>query len=246
MTPVPELHVAGAWVVLGFLDSLGMHTPYHRVLWKFFLPYRAMRVPARAEFVAALGLSVLAAAGASRVLRATRRPAALFTLVGVALLAELRVAPIALVPAEVDVPGVYRWLARTPMRGGVVELPMGFGSHNFLYTLRAADHWRPLVDGTSGFQPAFERRLEEASERDPIPGAWMAALEAVPVSFLVVHRATLNPAEGSAIDRFLEGESRENRVRFVARFPAGTSEDEVYAVVKTEPRYVAGTPAPGS
>ncbi len=99
-TSAPELHVAGAWVVLGFLDSLGMHTPYHRALWKFILPYRAMRVPARAEFVAALGLSVLAAAGASRLLRATRRPAALFIVLGIALLVELRVAPIPLVPAE--------------------------------------------------------------------------------------------------------------------------------------------------
>lgn len=242
-TPRPELHVAGAWVVLGFLDSLGMNTPYHRLLWKFVLPYRAMRVPARAEFVAALGLCLLAAAGARRWLQATRRPAALFTLLGVALLAELRVAPIALLPAEVEVPGVYRWLARTPMTGGVVELPMGFGSHNFLYTLRAADHWRPLVDGTSGFQPAFERRLEEASERDPIPAGWMAELEAVPVSFLVVHRATLSPPEASALDVFLKSESRENRLRFVARFPAAGPEDEVYAVVKTEPRILSRTPS---
>ncbi len=232
-TSRPELHVAVAWVVLGFLDSLGMHTPYHRLLWKFILPYRAMRVPARAEFVAALGLSLLAAAGAHRLLRATRRPAALFALLGIALLAELRVAPIPLVSAEVRVPEVYRWLARTPMTGGVVELPMGFGSHNFLYTLRAADHWRPLVDGTSGFQPAFERRLEEASERNPIPGPWLNALEAVPVSFLVVHRATLSPAEASALDVFLKSGARDNRLRFVARFPAAGPDDEVYAVVRT-------------
>lgn len=231
-TSQPELHVAGAWVVLGFLDSLGMHTPYHRVLWKFVLPYRAMRVPARAQFVAALGLSLLAAAGARRLLRAMRRPSALFALLGIALLAELRVAPIPLVSAEVRAPEVYRWLARTPMAGGVVELPMGFGSHNFLYTLRAADHWRPLVDGTSGFQPAFERRLEEMSSRAPIPLEWMTALEAVPVSFLVVHRATLGPAEASALDAFLKSESGENRLRFVAHFPAAGPDDEVYAVVK--------------
>ncbi len=129
------------------------------------------------------------------------------------------------------------------MRGGLVELPMGFGSHNALYTLRAADHWRPLVNGTSGFQPAFERRLEEMSHRAPIPGSWMTALEAVPVSFLVVHRATLSPAEASALDVFLKSEARENRLRFVARFPAPPSEDDVYAVVRTEPRLRAGEAA---
>jgi hypothetical protein len=86
------------WGGLGFLGSLGLNAPFHRVLFEYVPGFAAIRVPARWAMIANLGLALLAGAGALALLeRVPRRPrAAALALLSVALLAELRAAPLEL------------------------------------------------------------------------------------------------------------------------------------------------------
>jgi len=69
-----------------------------------------------------------------------------------ALLFEDRVAPLSLHRGEPDPDPLTRFLKETPMAGGLWEMPDAFNETNAHHVLRAADHWKPLVNGYSGFQ----------------------------------------------------------------------------------------------
>ncbi|MGZ5429152.1 MAG: hypothetical protein ACXWFS_09095, partial [Thermoanaerobaculia bacterium] len=151
--------VGGLWAALGFFGSLGMNFPFHRVLFETVFLFRSIRAPARWAMIAYLGLAVLAGAGAQaladawRVRRGGARAAALvFALAGLGLLFEDRAAPLELIRGAADPDEATLFLAKTPMKGGLVELPAGTEDHgNYRAMLRAADHGKPLVTAVSGF-----------------------------------------------------------------------------------------------
>src|SRR4051812_18478279 len=60
-----EIWVMLAWIVLGVLGSLGLHTFVHTFLYERILMFRSMRVPARWATVAYVGLAGVAACGAA-------------------------------------------------------------------------------------------------------------------------------------------------------------------------------------
>jgi hypothetical protein len=150
------------------------------------------------------------------------------------LLFEQRAAPLPLVGGDADPDAVTLRLRATAMRGGVVELPAGVGHANYVYTLRAADHERPLVNGVSGFKPPIVQAVEEWSQTRPVPERFLDLLEAIPVSYLVVHDSALDAEERAALDEFLAGGVAAGRLRLVWR-DGGATSDRLYAVTKTEP-----------
>ena len=180
--------VGGIWAVLGFFGSLGMNFPFHRVLFEAVFLFRSVRVPARWAMIAYLGLAVLAGVGAQALADAwrqrrggTRAAALVFALAGLGLLFEDRAAPLELIRGEADPDEATLFLAKTPMKGGLVELPAGTEDHgNYRAMLRAADHGKPLVTAVSGFSSPIVSRIEEDERKTPIPDELLDFLEKHP------------------------------------------------------------------
>lgn len=238
------------WTLVGFAGSFGLHFIFHRLLFKYVPLFRSIRVPARWAMLCFVGLSLLAGLGASKLIErfaasnfierlAAKRlrllKASAFALVVALVLFEQRAAPLDLVGGDADPDAVTLRLKATKMRGGIVELPAGVGQSNYLYTLRAADHARPLVNGVSGFRPPIIQAVEEWSQSRPVPERFLDLLEAIPVSYLVVHDSAMSAESRSAIDDFLKSGVAAGRLRLVWRSDEATTGDRLYAVTKTEP-----------
>jgi hypothetical protein len=170
-----------AAVVLGliaFVISLGptwfsddgSPTPLpYRFLHDHFPFFKAMRVPARFGVLADFAVIVLAMSGFAWVwelLRERLRPEitryvglGATALLALLILVELRAAPFPLV--EVDrsetAAAPYRWLADQPDEGAVMEFPvieLGKGERPVTLAMYWSTlHWKPLVQGYSGFAP---------------------------------------------------------------------------------------------
>jgi hypothetical protein len=91
------------------------------------------------------------------------------------------------------VPPVYDWLAAQPGRDGVLELPVGLPLHDADRMVLSARHWKPLVNGYSGFTPtmAYFRALTVGF---PTAEA-LRALHAIGVRWIVVHPGRVPPAQ---------------------------------------------------
>jgi hypothetical protein len=236
------LYVGALWAILGFLGSLGMNAPFHRVLYETLFFFRSIRVPARWAMVAYLGLALLAGAGALALSEAwnRRRPGAwrarlVFVLAGLGLLFEDRAAPLELIRGEADPDEATLFLAKTPMKGGLVELPAGTEDHgNYRAILRAADHRKPLVTATSGFLGPVVRMIETKERETPIPGDLLDYLEEIPTSYILVHDSWLFPESRDVHRDWLARGMAAGRLRFIKRFD-GRMRNELYAVVRNEP-----------
>jgi hypothetical protein len=222
---------------LGFVGSFGMSTPFHRLLYDLLPPFHAIRVPVRWAMVADLGLALLAGVAAAALVEAwSRRRSKTFgftlaTCLCGALLFEDRVAPMYLHRGEPDPDPLTRFLRETPMAGGIYELPDQFGETNARHVLRAADHWKPLVNGYSGFQMPIARDLHDfLMERKT--AELLDALEAVPVSYVTVRQRQMTTEQVTAVAKLVGAGIASHRLLYVRHF---LPNDELYAVVKTEP-----------
>jgi hypothetical protein len=230
------------WAVFGFIGSFGMNFFFHRMLFKYVPLFRSIRVPARWAMICFVGLSVLAAMGAAKLVTSFRiayRPsykAAAFSIIVMLLLFEQRAAPLQLVRGNADPDAVTLRLKEMNMRGGIVELPAGIDHSNYLYTLRAADHAHPLVNGISGFSLPIIETIEGMSQRRPVPDRFLDLLEAIPVSYLVVHNSVLDEPSQVAIRNFIAKGEAAGRLRLVERFENEAKVDELFVVTKTEPK----------
>lgn len=226
------------WTVTGFLLSLGTNSWLYRVLFDLVFIFHAVREPSRSAMIAYVGLAVLAGSGTTNLARtiARKRPRIAFAvpaLIVLALLFELRVAPLKLERGAVYPDAITLRLKDTPMRGGLVELPSGGAVLPHLYMLRAADHERPLINATSTFVPPHAWEIQHLSGETPISPGLMDALEKVPTSYLVIHNSLLEPARRPVYEDFLLSSMTQGRLRFIRRYGEG---DDLYAVVKTEPQ----------
>ncbi|MDL2719225.1 MAG: hypothetical protein PT977_15895, partial [Acidobacteriota bacterium] len=251
----PEVILVGAiWAVIGFFGSLGLNFPFHRILFETVFLFRSIRAPARWAMIAYLGLAVLAGVGAKALADAWvrrrqgtgRAPAAglVFALVCLGLLFEDRAAPLELIRGEADPDDVTRFLAATPMKGGLVELPAGTEDHgNYRAVLRAADHRKPLVTAVSGFAAPYVSRIENDERKTPIPDDLFDFLEKIPTSYILVRDSWLSPETRGPHREWLARGLASGRLLFVRRFD-GRMKNDLYAVVKNEPDAKALDPLP--
>lgn len=230
--------LAVIWIVLGFFGSLGMNFPFHRFLFEYVPLFRAIRVPARWAMICYLGLALLAGLGAKQLIELLERhwpklrAAPLYVVLAIAFLVEQRAAPLKLIHGAVDPDALTLWFKQTPMSGGIVELPTTDGGEpNYFYTLRAADHGKPLVTAVSGFNPPLNREINDLTNRDNIPGTFMDILEQIPCSYLVINKQYLQPEKLSQFEAFLAGATAAGRLRFIRSY----GERDLYAVTKIEP-----------
>jgi hypothetical protein len=154
--------------------------------------FQAIRAPARFAVIAFCGLVLLAALGVRR-LTALRHPsgagggrrtrvvaAVLVALVGL----EYLNAPLPLASAPPAHTPVGQWLAREPLAGAVLHVPIGIDTENTPFMVQSLEHWRPLVNGYSGQRPAFFSSLVETLTDLPSPAAF-ALLREIDVRFVV-------------------------------------------------------------
>ncbi len=143
---------------VGVVLSLGTRTPLYGWIYEVFPPMQGLRAAARFGNLFLLGMSALAGLGLAA-LRTThphsRRMAALaIVLIAAANLEALR-APFEYRRFE-GIPPLYRLLASEP-QVVLAEVPFYRPRdvfENSEYVLNSTAHWRPLMNGYSGYVPA--------------------------------------------------------------------------------------------
>lgn len=181
--------------VLGVVVALGAHTPVYRFLAQSGGPvFRAIRVPARGIVLSHLALAALSAWGLARVAGASRRK---WAVIGVALLLvtfEYRAFPIAVAPVDPAAAPVYRWLATVPVPGAAVEWPIR-DEIEPEHVFRSTAHWKPLVNGYSGFGPPDYHRLTALLAPPEIDERVWSTMRELGASLLLFHPAETSSTE---------------------------------------------------
>jgi hypothetical protein len=147
-----------ALAVTAVVISFGTAVPGYALLWKVFPLLKGVRAPVRMGHLALVAIAALAGFGLAYLRRAGSgrrwtRVAALAVLLGVHV--EALRAPMGYIPASLP-PSQYDVLARES-RAVVAEFPFHHPRQffwNAQYMLNSTRHWRPLVNGYSGFLPA--------------------------------------------------------------------------------------------
>ena len=151
-----------------------------------------LRVPARFAMVTYLGLSMLGAFGAARILSSLGRHgrmAALLILTAT-LVAEgtARITTLRFPTTDMSVErAAYEWLRDQP-RGPMLEMPTAL-DHATRYLYRTLTHGNRIVNGYSGYMHGLQGFLSGPPTTEPEHAAdLVAAARAIGVRYLVVHR----------------------------------------------------------
>ena len=200
--------------------------------------YQALRVPTRIGQLALMSAAVLAGFGVARVLGwiQARRPVALrrtFVAMCVVVGVEYLMFPLALSPVPTTAPAYAAWLRdQPPAPVAVFPVPRHHDDWRRFtlesrYEFESTFHWRPLINGYSGFLPLsfYENNillLDFPSDKA------MARLKELGVGYAVVHQ------------RYYFGEDEYRRVIDAANarpeltgfgpFPDGEFETRIYMV----------------
>lgn len=212
--------------------TLPFYLPF-RYLFEWVPGFKAMRGPDRFAYLAVLGLAVIAGYStrtfmqrirAWRPDRAFVAPAAALVLLMLIGLENIAV-PVRLTnPATLarPLPDATRFIAGSDPNAVVLELPMFLDKESLAWPqYYSIFHWRPLVNGFSGFfPPGYEAFAAITGE---FPGkASLAVLDEIGVRTVVVHNDLLTPPERAGIQTRLA--ALDSRITLLGHF--GT--DDVY------------------
>jgi hypothetical protein len=212
------LALAWSWVLLGFIGSLGLRTPFYRFLFEYVPGFRAIRVPARWALIAHVGLAILVAIAVALI---TRRAKWAGAVIAIAFLIELR-DPIRWYMAPADIRPIDLW-ARSTKPHAIIELPIDHDSE-YEVMLHATAHHRPVVNGASGFDPPeYSRiaRLAQSWSDDLVP-----ELARIGVTHVVIRADWLGGGGAKWVGRMVDA----GRLGFVKRFDDGVNGDWLFRV----------------
>lgn len=147
---------------IGFVLSLGLKTPIYGWVYHAFPPMQGLRAAARFGNLFLLAVGVLAGLGLAAA--RSRFPAKHAGLIAAAAVVVVNVeslrAPMGYTRFE-GIPSIYSILADIPERVVLVEVPFwppqGAFEHAE-YVLNSTAHWRPLINGYSGYLPQSYRK----------------------------------------------------------------------------------------
>ena len=230
----PPVQVSILWLILGVVGSLGLNSFFYAFLFDYVRLFRAIRVPARWSMVAYVGLAALISCGVAALSRRSGRGPLVAIVASALLVLELSPAPRLWYLANLPTPPVYEWLARTPLRGAILELPVGYDSSEYGYIRWAPRHRKPMIGGVSSFIPPTFVELAALAQQDPVGDAFLARLEAADCSLIIVHADLLGPFDRSTRD-WLTRQIRAGRLVFVRRFIHNERGDYVFALTRIEP-----------
>ena len=186
----PCVRMTAAIGAAGFALSFGPALPGYAALYQWLPLLQGVRGAARFGFLALVAVAVLAGFGVAA-LRARYGGRGWWPVVVAVLIAAVNAealrAPIAFRPFD-GIPRVYQSL-RDPSVRAVAEFPFFQPEavlRNAPYVLNSTVHWRPLVNGYSGFVPASYPGIA-AALRDFPGDRSRAELHRLGVSHVVVH-----------------------------------------------------------
>jgi hypothetical protein len=219
--PVSATRLAyGLGLLLAFDVSLGFNGVIYRALYDYFLPFKALRIPARMGLMVGFSLAVLAGHGATRLVSRLRSPpmrqAVLVTLGGL-MLVEYASTPLELFTVPRNPPESYADLIRD--RGDsptavLFEFPTSVLSDP-AYLYYSTFHWQYLISGYSGFFPPSYVRLARAVKNFPDEPS-IDAIKSHGVRYLVVHGEYLY---GGRYERLIPELDRRSDLALVSRRP---------------------------
>lgn len=175
--------------VTGFILSLGTATPIYGWFFNVFPPMQGLRAAARFGNLFLLAVAMLGGLGLALWRPSRYAGLALLLLVN---LESLR-APFAYTRFD-GIPGLYRLLADEPGPVVLAEQPFFPRSGVFLnspYVLASTAHWRPLMNGYSGYTPASYQRYADAFWYFPEEWA-IEAMKDAGVTHVMVHAAAFH------------------------------------------------------
>jgi hypothetical protein len=208
--------IAAVWLSLGPAPQalgrpLDLFAPYG-LLYEYVPGFEGLRVPARFAMVVVFTLAVLGGYGAavlarwkwgSRLLWAV---AAMFLLEGTAVPFLVNGvtppsgfhAPEARLYRPARAPAIYHEAGRQLGDGVLAELPLGHPDFDLRAMYYSTVHWRPILNGYSGFYPPHYGQLTFAlSELPRHPELSMKALEAAGATHVLVHEGAYLGNEGA-------------------------------------------------
>jgi hypothetical protein len=225
-----RIHAVGlaAALILTFGTNAGVYS----LLFDYVLPFRGLRVPARAAILVLVGTAVFAGAGATWLAARWRRarwlPAAAIALTAL----EYANAP-HLIEVDAPISPWYRTLAQLP-DAVVFEWPVTVpwrlhDMRDVRYMYRSLRHWRPLLNGYSGNYPKSYQDLLIEMRSFPFTQA-LTYLRRRGATVLVVHEVHgIRPTFDEAVERLHRepgvallgrGEDAGTRVAFFRMAPA--------------------------
>jgi len=205
--------------------------PY-RFFYRHVPGFNGMRVPARISVLALLGGSVFVGWGGLRLMR--RRPSIAGPVLLAFFLFEYQTYSLSrAVPKAPEIPAVHRELAKAASPGTVLVLPIHEGeaiTEESLYMYYSTVHWKPLVNGFSGWWPNDYWELVGRLRHFPTSRILRYLLERAPVRYIVVHYDRIPQPQR----RHLEANMHRYRERMPVRLRIGN--DVVYEIVpETDP-----------
>ena len=175
--------------------SLGLNGPGYRTLIEHVSPLQGFRSLSRFAAIASCALAVLAAFGTQALLgmsAAKVKQSALVVVLAALMLADYGNRPLNLTPGDpVEAPDVYKVIRRAAA-GTVLELPMPrldqLPGREPFYEAWSLWHWKPLVNGYSGYYPPDYLFTALRMQSFPEEGT-IERLRAHDVRYVIVHRA---------------------------------------------------------
>lgn len=187
--------------IAGVALSFGPKMPGYRALYVLFPVLRAIRATARFGYLATV--SVAALAGFGVIVLRRRTPSRWWPAFTVGLLAavslESLVAPLGLTRFD-GIPPIYSHVPRTDSTR-VVEIPFfpsTSSQFHASYMLNSTAHWRPIVNGYSGFQPPSFYTHAQTLQGFP-DSASLALLHELGITHVFVHDTQVSPDTRRAI-----------------------------------------------
>jgi hypothetical protein len=202
----PRVRMLAAIALVGFLLSLGPRTPAYAALHALFPPMKALRDPSRFGYLVLLSVGLLAPFGLAWLRRRGGRRGARGTLLAALAVAavnvEALVAPMSYTPFDGLSP-IYARVAAAPADSVLAEFPF-YGPaeiyRNAEYVLASTAHWRPLVNGYSGFVPAAFAGRAQRLAGFPDDTA-LAELRSLGVTHVSVHLARYRAPRALALEQ---------------------------------------------
>ena len=238
----------GLLAILGLLGSLGPRGPLLPLLSRLAPPlWGGIRAAARFGFVTQIGVGLLAALGAARLLdlapsRRARGILAVALLAGIAI--DVRQSfPFQDRPAPP--PPVESFLALARAGGPILHLPVAFDPSEAEVLLDSTAHFKPVVNGTLSHIPARFFDLAVAFSARTLPDDLVARLESWPVGTLVVHEHRLSLEQRAILLPWLEAGLRRGRFSGPLVFVHRGGWDVVLGVVRVRGSAPWGTPGGG-
>jgi hypothetical protein len=209
----PRITSVVAVAVVGFVLSLGTATPVYAWLFHAFPPVQGLRAAARFGNLFLLGLAVLAGLGLAS-LRARSTPEGARLPLQPRTTSTIAIVLICLVNLEAlrapleyrdftGIPGIYRLLADAPGQVILAEQPFyprSAAFENAPYVLASTAHWRPLMNGYSGYTPASYGHYADTFWYFPEERS-IAAMKGAGVTHVMVHPAGFGRDADDVIQR---------------------------------------------